>query len=450
MCFDPYENATASYQSDLDTLLNSLSSAAAVNSFYTDKYNELYGFFLCRGDISIDSCQVCVKTATQTIRHNCTTNKMAIIWYDICMLRYSNYSFFGKARVDLGGFRWNYDNISSNENDSGALALIYDLIDKAPKTSLMFGIRTGTNRYAMVQCTRDISSNDCSSCLSTLVNNESYYPKYCKGKIGWHIFTASCSMRYENYSFLDLPASTPPSPSPMSTVPQYSVPSNGTTGENSKKGNKTIIIVVAIGVSLSAIVAALLGFCCYKRRKSGMTQEILLQQQHIRNSIGKDYWDSVDISETDQESRNELCFYDLAIIHAATNNFSISNKLGEGGFGPVFKAWKLWSEEKAMDLIDSKIADSCPKTEALQWIHIALLCIEDDPARRPTMSEVVRMLGSESLNLPPPTAPPYTISKLISFSDMSSLFGTGTGTGTRSLSTDKSTITSTSEMSSVL
>ena len=27
----------------------------------------------------------------------------------------------------------------------------------------------------------------------------------------------------------------------------------------------------------------------------------------------------------------------ITIIEAATNNFSISNKIGEGGFGPVYK-----------------------------------------------------------------------------------------------------------------
>ena len=33
----------------------------------------------------------------------------------------------------------------------------------------------------------------------------------------------------------------------------------------------------------------------------------------------------------------ELPFFDLATVLNATNNFLINNKLGEGGFGPVYK-----------------------------------------------------------------------------------------------------------------
>ena len=33
----------------------------------------------------------------------------------------------------------------------------------------------------------------------------------------------------------------------------------------------------------------------------------------------------------------ELPFFDLATILTATKNFSIDNKLGGGGFGPVYK-----------------------------------------------------------------------------------------------------------------
>lgn len=44
-----------------------------------------------------------------------------------------------------------------------------------------------------------------------------------------------------------------------------------------------------------------------------------------------------DIEFIVNRSRSELPSFEIAIIEAATNNFSVFNKIGEGGFGPVYK-----------------------------------------------------------------------------------------------------------------
>ena len=41
--------------------------------------------------------------------------------------------------------------------------------------------------------------------------------------------------------------------------------------------------------------------------------------------------------EKDQATNHELKIFNFLTIAAATDNFSIANKLGEGGFGPVYK-----------------------------------------------------------------------------------------------------------------
>lgn len=43
---------------------------------------------------------------------------------------------------------------------------------------------------------------------------------------------------------------------------------------------------------------------------------------------------------TNDEDRNkdtELSAFSLSMIAKSTNNFALDNKLGEGGFGPVYK-----------------------------------------------------------------------------------------------------------------
>ncbi|KAK2644332.1 hypothetical protein Ddye_019527 [Dipteronia dyeriana] len=90
------------------------------------------------------------------------------------------------------------------------------------------------------------------------------------------------------------------------------------------------------------------------------------------------------------------------------------------------QAWQLWNEGKGLELIDSKIVDNCPISEVLRWIHIAFLCVQDDPATRPTMSQVVLMLGSQAIDLPSPSTAPYSVGRYTTMSDQST-FGTGIG-----------------------
>ncbi|KAK8611726.1 hypothetical protein V6N13_131769 [Hibiscus sabdariffa] len=88
---------------------------------------------------------------------------------------------------------------------------------------------------------------------------------------------------------------------------------------------------------------------------------------------------------------------------AATNDFSSENKLGEGGFGPVYKAWELWKEERNFELLeDAVICDENATYQALRCIHVGLLCMQESAIERPTMFDVISMIGNETLPLPLP------------------------------------------------
>ncbi|KAG5224929.1 G-type lectin S-receptor serine/threonine-protein kinase [Salix suchowensis] len=72
-------------------------------------------------------------------------------------------------------------------------------------------------------------------------------------------------------------------------------------------------------------------------------------------------------------------------------------------------AWRFWREDKALDLMDETLHESCNTNEFLRCLNAALLCVQDDPADRPTMSNVVLMLSSETANLPVPKKPAFSI-----------------------------------------
>ncbi|KAM5580802.1 putative receptor-like protein kinase [Rosa sericea] len=71
-------------------------------------------------------------------------------------------------------------------------------------------------------------------------------------------------------------------------------------------------------------------------------------------------------------------------------------------------AWKLWKEGRGMEVIDEPVRETCLPHEALRCIHVALLCVQEDPVDRPTMSSVNHMLANEATSLPPFKEPAFS------------------------------------------
>ncbi|XP_057955548.1 G-type lectin S-receptor-like serine/threonine-protein kinase At4g03230 isoform X2 [Malania oleifera] len=83
-------------------------------------------------------------------------------------------------------------------------------------------------------------------------------------------------------------------------------------------------------------------------------------------------------------------------------------------------AWRIWIEERALDLVDHTLRKSCNIGEVLKCINVGLLCVQEDPSDRPTMSAVVVMLGGETITLPSPKQPAFVLMRDFSSVDSSS------------------------------
>ncbi|KAJ4849119.1 hypothetical protein Tsubulata_049275 [Turnera subulata] len=69
-------------------------------------------------------------------------------------------------------------------------------------------------------------------------------------------------------------------------------------------------------------------------------------------------------------------------------------------------AWRLFKEGRSQELIASSLLESCNSFEVLRSIHVGLLCVQNKPKDRPSMSAVVVMLASEG-ELPQPKQPGF-------------------------------------------
>nr|GEV19574.1 G-type lectin S-receptor-like serine/threonine-protein kinase At4g03230 [Tanacetum cinerariifolium] len=69
--------------------------------------------------------------------------------------------------------------------------------------------------------------------------------------------------------------------------------------------------------------------------------------------------------------------------------------------------WSLWTEDKPFELMDQIPIASCNSSEVLKCITVGLLCVQGDPDDRPTMTNVVLMLGGDIVTLPTPKEPAF-------------------------------------------
>ncbi|XP_050248131.1 G-type lectin S-receptor-like serine/threonine-protein kinase At4g03230 isoform X19 [Quercus robur] len=72
-------------------------------------------------------------------------------------------------------------------------------------------------------------------------------------------------------------------------------------------------------------------------------------------------------------------------------------------------AWRLWTDDKLLDLMDETLRDTCIADQFVKCLNIGLLCVQHDPSDRPTMSIVIKMLDGETVNLPTPKQPAFFI-----------------------------------------
>jgi len=104
-----------------------------------------------------------------------------------------------------------------------------------------------------------------------------------------------------------------------------------------------------------------------------------------------------------------LCCF--CALYWLLNNFSLHC---------IYQAWKLWSEKKLLDIMDPSLGETCNENQFFKCAVVGLLCIQDEPSDRPTMSNVLYMLDIETTSMPIPTQPTFFMNKRYSGSASSS------------------------------
>ncbi|KAL3754548.1 hypothetical protein ACJRO7_001743 [Eucalyptus globulus] len=107
--------------------------------------------------------------------------------------------------------------------------------------------------------------------------------------------------------------------------------------------------------------------------------------------------------------KSDVFSFGVVVLEIVSGKRNTGFYQSEGTMSLLTHAWKLWNDNKALDLMDQVLHETYNRDQVLKCINVALLCVQEDPSDRPTMSNAVFMLGSESATLPVPKKPAFAV-----------------------------------------
>nr|POF05619.1 g-type lectin s-receptor-like serine/threonine-protein kinase [Quercus suber] len=150
------------------------------------------------------------------------------------------------------------------------------------------------------------------------------------------------------------------------------LPKPGDTGEQNSRRLRLLVIITVVSLLVPIIVALICYIQWRKQGGKGNEDSMRRSLERFLFQIGSNVAEFDEDKPEDRYNRkkdHELPLLSFSCMATATNNFSDENKLGEGGFGPVYKGALLGHEIAVKRLsknLDSFLFDPTKKI-LLDW-----------------------------------------------------------------------------------
>ncbi|WOL02972.1 cysteine-rich receptor-like protein kinase 2 isoform X2 [Canna indica] len=256
-----------------------------------------YGLGQCYGDLSSLDCVLCYAEA-RTVLPKCFPYTGGRIYLDGCFMRSENYNFFLEYTGPLDKMKCGNRTRKGKVFEQVAQQGLLEAIDKAPKNggyakiSILKTNGQNESAFVLANCWQTLNESSCKACLK----NASASVIQCLPRSEGRAINTGCFLRYSDTNFLNANQS------------------------NSLQRRSIIAMVVAIGSALLVIsVGLIVGVYMWRQRK-------LSNKRGLNNAM-----------RMTTALYNSSLNFNYSTLEKATGGFSISNKLGQGGFGTVYK-----------------------------------------------------------------------------------------------------------------
>ncbi|GJM96133.1 hypothetical protein PR202_ga12945 [Eleusine coracana subsp. coracana] len=457
----------STYHSNVVTLLSSLSANAsrspvgfATGTLGAATSDQVWGLALCRGDISGSTCASCLKVAPVYAFGNGTVDycrgvKDVSIYLDSCLLRFSGKDFLASPEEVANQVLYSRSDVTVTVNPGRFMELTADLIGKlsdyaaANNSALRYaagvmtssdGFKTASSHqnvrdiFGLVQCTPDQAPEACNRCLDRLRGD---MLAELNGTAGGQVHAVWCNLRFEIFHFYE---STPNDiPRKMAMPVHFSLTSAEKRCQSLLDWDTRYRIICgtargllylhedsqikilhrdlkASNVLLDADMNPKISdFGIARLFSSEKTSTLTSQVVGTLGYMAPEYAVRGHLSvKLDVYSFGVLV---LEIVAGRRNTDTWFQSEDDESGTLLTYAWDQWSKGTPLEAMDSCLNCQAPESEVLKCVHLGLLCVQEKPADRPTMMDVLVMLhGHSSASFPAPSKPAFAFA----YNDLSS------------------------------
>ncbi|RZC61683.1 hypothetical protein C5167_023457 [Papaver somniferum] len=292
---------TVNFVTTMEAISDQMRTTGYGEAVTGEEPNANFGLAQCYGDLTLVDCALCY-AQMRSLLPQCYPYNGGSIYLDGCFMRVANYSFYDEYRSPQDKAICNSNGTrKSTKFQESARRAVTDAAARAPgnggyaKSQVLVPGKANESAYVLANCWKKLSQSSCRACLDSAVSSIIGCLPLSEGRA----LNTGCFMRYSDTSFLN---EEPQSPGML-------------------KGKIIVIVVVVLSAAVLLAIGAAIAIYARKqkiieKKRKGSTDDAVKMAKLLHDS-----------------SLN----FKFSVLQKATGSFDEANRLGQGGFGTVYK-----------------------------------------------------------------------------------------------------------------